>query len=1002
MIFTKTGTPQADPEILISQFINKHELDKLLLIVPTNRLIRSLRKEYLFRSTGQFCGTMNLDTIATFSEKIFRETHDVPGKEISEAAAMVLLRQSFKKTDLTYFSSFKSAIPEGTLRRIMNVISQYKRHGITPVLLRKEAEDLKGSEKLKALEIADVYEIYLQKFSELSLFELGDIYQNIINLTPAESNERFKNLYKEVKLIIVKGFDEFTSPEIEIIDNIASIKNISFYLDLDYDVSNRMIFGHLGKTFGMLNSREFYNYQVERKVNKEFRKIIKEKLFTGENVIKKDYSDRITLIEAQDNEKEIDLIARQIKELLLNKQAEASGICVAFNMISSFSKAVRDRFTLYGIPFNLTDRYALNCSPVVVSVFNLLEVLENDYYYKNIIRAFGSDFMSSFGVDVNNLQKCAAELRIISGYKNWIDTLKDNFNNDSRRYERGIKDIQKINSLLIPFTNKLTPAGFKKAFHDLVKKLELTSKLLNLDNAAIEEGIKALTLFIETTDEVISLIEMEKGKDEKLSARHYISNIRTAVNSSRYNIKERPGSGVLVTSINEIRGLEFDHLFIGGLTDGEFPLRYSPEIFYSGAYFIQEEKHSAEERYNFYQVLCAWKKNLYLSYALSDGKKELTRSSFMNDLTSLFEHRIITESDFASSVYSKEELLKYFGSGYPELVNEIPPALIADFESDKLRYEDPLSSFNGILGDSFKEQPDAEFSVTQLESYGKCPFKYYCERVLRLKPVEEPTEEIEASEMGSLLHSILYEFYKNIREANIILPSAAPEEFIYAEKLIFKIGEQKIQEAGFTSPVTFFERERILGIGGNKRNSILYQFLLYEKEGDSEYVPSLFEAEFGGANKINACGVYLRGKIDRIDINHSNKTFKVIDYKLTQKKINKDDLLNGLSLQIPLYMFAGKEIIRSAFNEEYTPTGGDIYSLKFRSGEFGRTPVKLNNGNSPEENAAELIKLSLGHVQEFRNGILKGNFNLSTVKDRANKICIYCNFKSICRVSDFE
>lgn len=1002
MIFTKKDTLQIDPEILIAEKTGNHELNTMLLIVPTNRLIRSLRKEFLFQSPGQYTSTMNFDTLATFSEKIFRETHDVPGKEISEAAAMVLLRQSFKKTDLTYFSSFKNAIPEGTLRRIMNVISQYKRHGITPSHLMKEAEELNGSEKLKALEIANVYEAYIQKFEELALFELGDIYRNILSLNADEFNKRFRNLYPQVKLVVVKGFDEFTSPEIEIINNLTMIEGNSFYLDLDYDIANQMVFGHLGKTFGTLKSKEFYYYQTDRKSNKEFRQIIKQDLFNGKQNIKKDYTGRISIIEAQDKEKEIDVIAKQIKELLISKEAEASEICVAFNMISSFSRLIRDRFTLYGIPFNLTDRYALNCSPAVISIFNLLEILENDYYYKNIIRAFGSDYLNNFGINTNNLQKCAAELRIISGYKNWIDTLQDNLETDKIKYERGIKDIQKINSLLMPLTKKLTPAQFKSALHELIKKLDLVSKVLKLEPGAVEESIKAITLFIETADEIISLIVMEKGKDEKLSARHYISNIRTAVNSSRYNIKERPGSGVLITSINEIRGLEFDYLFIGGLTDGDFPLRYSPEIFYSGTYFVKEESHSAEERYNFYQALCSWRKKLWLSHALTDGKKELTRSSFLNDLTSLFEHSVLQEKDFTLSAYSKEELLKYFGSGYPELGNQIPPVIVDDLESDKLRYEDPLSWYNGILGDNYKELPDTEFSITQLESYAKCPFKYYCERILKLKPVEEPSEEVEASEMGSLLHNILYEFYTTIRKENILLPAASVEEFRYSEELIFKIAEQKIKDAGFTSPGTFFERERILGIDGNKRNSILYQFLLYEKEGDPEYVPSFFETEFGGAKKVDANGVFLKGKIDRIDINHNKKTFKIIDYKLSQKKIMKDDLLTGISLQIPLYMYAAKEIIRLETHQEYTAAGGDIYSLKFKSGDFGRTPVKFKTGIPPEEDAEYLIKVALDHVQELRAGIMKGLFNLSTHPDRAGKACKYCNFKSICRVSDFD
>ena len=50
--------------------------------------------------------------------------------------------------------------------------------------------------------------------------------------------------------------------------------------------------------------------------------------------------------------------------------------------------------------------------------------------------------------------------------------------------------------------------------------------------------------------------------------------------------------------MNEIRGLNFDYLFISGLCDGDFPTRYSPEIFFSGAYVKSEIYHQTEERYH--------------------------------------------------------------------------------------------------------------------------------------------------------------------------------------------------------------------------------------------------------------------------------------------------------------------------------------------------------------------------------------------------------------------
>ena len=57
-----------------------------------------------------------------------------------------------------------------------------------------------------------------------------------------------------------------------------------------------------------------------------------------------------------------------------------------------------------------------------------------------------------------------------------------------------------------------------------------------------------------------------------------------------------------------------------------------------------------------------------------------------------------------------------------------------------------------------------------------------------------------------------------------------------------------------------------------------------------------------------------------------------MDYKLGGKKPSMDDLLNGISLQLPLYMYAAKEIIKMQLQKDYKPAGAEIFSLKYKEG----------------------------------------------------------------------
>jgi ATP-dependent helicase/nuclease subunit B len=160
---------------------------------------------------------------------------------------------------------------------------------------------------------------------------------------------------------------------------------------------------------------------------------------------------------------------------------------------------------------------------------------------------------------------------------------------------------------------------------------------------------------------------------------------------------------------------------------------------------------------------------------------------------------------------------------------------------------------------------------------------------------------------------------------------------------------------------------------------------------------------------VKAGDVKLKGKIDRVDINEEEKTLKVIDYKLGGTKPSAEDLSSGISLQLPLYLFAAKELIKKELEQEYKPAGAEIFSLKYDEKDFGRKSISLKprrkKVESPEEEiiaAEEMIKVCLEMVNKFTEDIAQGKFHLSTLKNRETKVCRFCDFKRICRIQEVD
>ena len=288
-------------------------------------------------------------------------------------------------------------------------------------------------------------------------------------------------------------------------------------------------------------------------------------------------------------------------------------------------------------------------------------------------------------------------------------------------------------------------------------------------------------------------------------------------------------------------------------------------------------------------------------------------------------------------------------------------------------------------------------------------------------------EELEAFEYGSLIHSILYEFYTKLKEKGIILSDCSNEEFKSAEELLFKIAERRFDELNLNPEFSFYEREKLLGINGKRTQSLLYKFLEEERKNDGGYVPEFFELSFGKVKEekyskkfkegVIAGSVKLKGKIDRIDINEKEKTLKVIDYKLGGTKPTAEDLSTGISLQLPLYLFAAKELIKSELGTEYKsvnsriyrPADAQIFSLKYNEKDFGKKSISLKTRKSKAENieeeidsAEEMIKICLEMVNKFTEDISRGKFHLSTLKNRETKVCRYCDFKRICRIQEVD
>ncbi len=187
-------------------------------------------------------------------------------------------------------------------------------------------------------------------------------------------------------------------------------------------------------------------------------------------------------------------------------------------------------------------------------------------------------------------------------------------------------------------------------------------------------------------------------------------------------------------------------------------------------------------------------------------------------------------------------------------------------------------------------------SVSRLERFFSCPYSYYLQYVLKIRPREEG--EIMSNENGSILHAVFEKFFRALSEGKVnendieeIAGSAFDEYVAETPKLARLIEDKKTKRA--------LMKLRVEGI---KTCKDLYKISLRSK-----FIPTYVEANFGGKEGFNPVivdagdkKVTLTGRIDRVDV-HDDK-FLIIDYKTFKgATIDAKDVYYGKKLQLYVY-----------------------------------------------------------------------------------------------------
>lgn len=483
------------------------------------------------------------------------------------------------------------------------------------------------------------------------------------------------------------------------------------------------------------------------------------------------------------------------------------------------------------------------------------------------------------------------------------------------------------------------------------------------------------------------------------------------------------GTGVRLLDPVGARGLVWRGAVVLGLEEGAYPTPWPEDWLFSekirqafrqGGIRLRSRAAMAGRERDFFQLaLSRAQERLLLSYKTADdGGGPKLPSPYLVELlkTRDFAHKELALSqqfpEDSSQVATDKELALFalstgssqlwdkYQARKPKLAKQISRATAVI----KKRNSKLWSPFDGQLQDS-QIHPALPFSsqyiwsAGQLETYSSCPFRFFCQEVLKIRPYPRLEAELTPKDLGTVLHNVLAQFFQNHKGKNLLVEKR--EEYRQELMILLEGNWQGMGEDIFAQ------------IQKEDARAKLYRFLDQElkrqQAGGASLLPRFLEASFGMGQdpcpgpvevELPSGKVRLRGRIDRLDVSPAGE-FLVLDYKLSYIPDYKE-LRAGLSLQLPIYLWAGEKLLGA----QAKPIAALFYSLgqgKYRG--FWRDEESKKVGLRRSKNSSlepENWDQTLENYRLILSLILKrigsGDFRLLP-----QKCPPFCDYTTICR-----
>ena len=1020
---------------------------QLILLVPEQATYQA---ERAVLSDEGICGYNRLNVLSFDRLQFLLLGKNTARPALSRIGRQMIVHRLLRdnKSKLKIFDS--SASSSGLARQMAQTIAELHQYAKSPDDIEQLMSELAKDERnsLAILKFTDIGLI----FGEYVKFIEGDFLDPDVQLTRACQAVSASTLARGAKLW-VDGFAGFTEAELAVLTELLKVvadSQMAFCLDAsEIDLANPAaenidpvgLFNPTQRTYAELVDRvkkcklqltepiileRAVRFSacgqlahIERNIFEQTEDRRQKTEDRGQKTkdIRQKTEDRIRIISAPNARAEVRFVARQILELIKEKDCRYRDIAVIASDIDSYQHYIRAYFDDYGIPFFIDKRKPLNQHPVVQLICSALQAVTGGFAHGDVFAYLKTDLVPVERYDIDLLENYCLAFGITANDwqsdKQWNFAGKDNEDFDEQRTNqirlKAIGSLLKLRDRLCPVdepektlsAEELTQTIFN--FLDDLKVKETIGSWIeeankNEDGAAANEHQQFYNKLVDIFDE---LVEVFAGRT--MTAADFFAIINSAFSQLTLAFIPPTLDQVLVGSIERSRHPDLKAVFLIGATQRQFPVPLRSDS------ILTDDDRSAAESADFQlappvtQMLTERQYLAYIAFtrpseflcvtypSVDDKGSAVPRSQFIDNLESLFENlneeSIAGEKIDIEKVHSETELADLLcarlgkdtfltnaddNSRLDGLLNDIcSDEQLAELGSNVLsaiNYDNCARLAGDVVGELFGRR--IQTSATRLSTFAACPYRYFARYVLDLK--ERKDSKIRPLDIGDFYHRALDALLKKLNEEKknfatiendelLKILNEQIEHVIQSSSFISNFSRHSLHNAYIISSAAEFLGDCVLAIGqmvraGSFRPSFseITFGQLRHPECRKEPPDTLGQYELALAdNRL----LSLNGKIDRLDIAEvdGKKIAIVFDYKRRDMSFSWSKLYYGLDMQLPLYMLA----VRNASDSKTKDVAGAFYM-----------PVEV----SPQRTTLDEISKKTDIFNYKAKGIFNGRF----------------------------